>query len=155
MKNIDLWNEQNNLKGRISEFIVQSQIKRLILTRSKWPDDFFTSYPKTIPPKIKKFLQKFWHSIDLFKLEYNTNKEITNLTIYEVKTKKYLPKLNQKYSKYGLMNITQNTLLALEEANKNGFNTYIAIVRWFFRWQVGVQIKTFEESKSMFKLSNG
>jgi len=147
----DLRRQDYTVKGEIGEIIIKNKIPYLRRTREIRPSDILDyNFPfGDLPSKVKEFLRKNWHTIDLFRFSCKDSK-FHNLELYEVKVRNYYPNLRREAY---IPDITHNELKVYKTALKLGFLVKSATIWFYDDWRYDIFIKDFNPKD--FKIHDG
>jgi len=149
----NLKKEKGIIKADIGESIVKNKIGFVHRTR-ELPHSWLDKTSFEIPEQIRNFLIKNWNTLDLFKFIMENDK-VTNLELYEVKTRAYY---DEKWEKENRMRfhkptITNNALNTYVEALNLGFRVKVAEVRLLDDWDYELFLSNFDSKQ--FQISDG
>lgn len=134
--------KNQNLSGAIGELIACYNIRRAYRIRTTSPNLIRKLLKKgLIDEKTKDLLIKNWVHYDIVAFVRRNNQLIPR--IYEVKTRKIFKfRLNKLHSRE---KITEPSLEAYEEAQRQGIEIRLVLIRLFDNWKYTMQIKKFSD----------
>ncbi len=133
-------NTSPNLKGEIGEIIAKRILWYAHRTKDFTFDYFIEKCNFELNEEQRSFLQKYWNTIDLFRLLLENN-QVKQIIIFEVKCCNFYT--DREKIKHPFMPLTSRTYEMILEAQKLGFITKFVKVTFFENWRIGMTVTDF------------